>query len=48
MVAEELKSANWQERVAACKLMPLLHEGINKVKYSNTMIMSITCIAGHV
>ena len=34
MVAEELKSTNWKERVAACKLMPLLYEGINKVKYT--------------
>lgn len=40
MVAEELKSVKWQERVAACQLMPLLHKGINKVmKYSNIVVI---------
>ena len=48
MVAEELKSINWQERVAACKLMPLLHEGINKACGTHTKLLSLVCAIGYV
>ena len=31
MLAEQLNCSGWQERLAACQMLPRLHGGINKV-----------------
>lgn len=30
MVADQLNNSGWQERLASCKVLPLLHNKINK------------------
>ena len=35
MLSEELNSTGWQERLAACHMLPRLFGGINKVMDSN-------------
>ena len=30
MVADYLNNSGWQERLAACNLLPMLHNGINR------------------
>ena len=41
MLAEQLNSSGWQERLAACQMFPRLYGGINKV--GPTYLSSLYC-----
>ena len=37
MVADRLNNSGWQERLAACTVLPLLHDGINRDMYTKLL-----------